>query len=333
LYFVLWICFGFRVSDFGQTLSGRKQETIMAEGTMTRTPGPGTGQPGRPAAVVDDTVSVMAPPGLVSIVVPCCGQLEFTRLLVPSLLRHSRPPYEVIFLDIGSLDGTAEYLAGLAAGASVPVQIVRTPTDLGIPSACAEALGRAKGQFLVLLNNDTLVTEGWLHQLVSLASMSLAIGMVGPMSNYAAPPQLIETVPYRIGPKRSPQGRVGGITKEPYVETQAVDAFAHKWREEYKGKWIETDRLGGFCLLIKREVLSKIGLPEKESASRNSKPQSSFPKGSTPSSDGLGLELFDTDVLSARARQAGYTLAVCKDLFIHHFGSRTFAHGAPVAPG
>ena len=44
------------------------------------------------------------------------------------------------------------------------------------------------------------------------------------------------------------------------------------------------------------------------------------------------LGLFDTDILSAKARQAGYALAVCRDLFIHHFGTRTFAHGAATPP-
>ena len=61
----------------------------------------------------EQQISVVSPPGLVSILVPCCGQLEYTRLCVPSVLRHSRPPFELIFLDIGSLDGTAEYLAGV----------------------------------------------------------------------------------------------------------------------------------------------------------------------------------------------------------------------------
>ena len=41
------------------------------------------------------------------------------------------------------------------------------------------------------------------------------------------------------------------------------------------------------------------------------------------------LGLFDTDILSAKAQEAGFTLACCRDLFIHHFGTRTFAHGAP----
>src|SRR2546428_521183 len=51
---------------------------------------------------------------LVSILIPCCGMLEYTKLLVPSILKNTRPPYELLFIDIGSLDGTADYLAGVA---------------------------------------------------------------------------------------------------------------------------------------------------------------------------------------------------------------------------
>ena len=64
---------------------------------------------------------------LVSILVPCCGMLEYTKLLIPSILRHTRPPYELIFIDIGSLDGTAEYLAGVATiHPTIRVEVVRT---------------------------------------------------------------------------------------------------------------------------------------------------------------------------------------------------------------
>ncbi len=250
-------------------------------------------------------VSVASSPGLVSILVPCCGMLEYTKLCVPSLLKQSRPPFELIFLDIGSLDGTAEYLAGLAAAAPVRVEVVRTATDLGINEVCQEALARARGDYLVLLNNDTVVTNAWLNQLVGLVSMSPAIGLVGPMSNYAAPPQLVETVPYRVGP------RPGGRRDEAaLVDVEAVERFALDHREQNKGKWVQVERLGGFCLLLKREVLARIG----------------------PLEPWTDLSLFDTDILSARARQAGYTLACCRDLFIHHFGTRTFAHGAPAPP-
>jgi GT2 family glycosyltransferase len=284
---------------------------------------PGNRSPAADRLAQEQPLSVATPSGLASIVVPCCGQLEYTKLCVPSLLKHTRQPFELIFLDIGSLDGTAEYLAGLAAAAPIRVEMVRTATDLGIGDAVQDALRLARGEFVVLLNNDALVTDGWLNQLTGLAQMTPAIGLVGPMSNYAAPPQLVEKVPYRIvGSGRwavgsgttvgSGQGAVdsrqrgGGI-----VDVGAVDAFARQWREEHKGKWVEAERLGGFCLLIKREVLKRIGHLREAG----------------------DLALFDTDLLCQKARQAGFTLACCKDLFVHHFGTRTFAHGAPMLDG
>jgi O-antigen biosynthesis protein len=257
---------------------------------------------------LDQPVSVLAPPRLVSVLVPCCGQLEYTNLCVPSGLHHSRSPYELIFLDIGSLDGTAEYLAGIKAAAPVRIEVVRTPTDLGIPQACSEAVAQARGQYVVLLNNDTVVTDAWLEQLIGLANLSPAVGLVGPMSNYAAPPQLVETVPYRIGPRKVQRGPDHAASVEPLVQAEAVNAFAKQWREQHRGKWQEVERLGGFCLLVRREVLGRI---DKAAMA-------------------AGLGLFDTDVLSELARKAGFTLACCRDLFVHHFGSRTFAHGAPV---
>jgi GT2 family glycosyltransferase len=254
-----------------------------------------------------DKMSVLAQPGLVSILIPCCGMLEYTKLCVPSVLRHSREPFELIFIDIGSLDGTAEYLAGLKTAAQLRIEAVRTATDLGISDAVNQAIKLALGEYLVLLNNDTVVTDAWLNQLVGLASMSPAIGLVGPMSNYAAPPQLVETVSYRFGLKRRASLRGFVEENEALIDRDEVNRFAWELREKNKGKWLEAERLGGFCLLLKRQVLDKIGSLERWT----------------------DLSLFDSDILSGKARQAGFTLAVCRDLFIHHFGTRTFAHGAP----
>ncbi len=257
----------------------------------------------------EKAIPVVGP--LVSIVVPCCGMLEYTKLCVPAILEHTRPPFELVFLDIGSLDGTAEYLAGVATvQRHLRVEVVRTPTDLGIKDACREALDRARGDFLVLLNNDTVVTNGWLNQLLGLVNFSPAVGMAGPMSNYAAPPQFVECVPYRIGPKKLGrlEGRFGA--SEALVDVHAVESFAREFRDKHKGKWMESERLGGFCLLLKREVYQRVTQ------------QGDLDKWTD-------LSLFDTDILSVKARQAGYTLAVCRDLFVHHFGARTFAAGAP----
>src|SRR5215468_1544810 len=74
-------------------------------------------------------------PGLASVVVPCFGQLELLRLCAPRLLRHTRAPCELLFLDVGSLDGTAEYLDGLAAAAPLPVEVVHADPGLSLPAA------------------------------------------------------------------------------------------------------------------------------------------------------------------------------------------------------
>jgi GT2 family glycosyltransferase len=258
---------------------------------------------------VEKPVAAVNP--LVSILVPCCGMLEYTKLCVPSILKHSRQPFELIFLDIGSLDGTAEYLVGVATVQSgIRVEIVRTPTDLGIGDACKEALGKARGEYIVLLNNDTVVTNGWLNQLIGLVNSSPTLGLVGPMSNYAAEAQLAERISYRIGPRKD--HRLG--SNQGLVDVEAVEIFARDFREQNKGKWIKTDRLGGFCLLLKREVLKRLNSQGQLDAWSD-------------------LSLFDTDILSAKAQQAGYQLAICRDLFVHHFGTRTFAHGAPTPAG
>jgi hypothetical protein len=56
---------------------------------------------------------------------------------------------------------------------------------------------------------------------------------------------------------------------------------------------------------------------------------SSFPSPNPGLDEWTDLSLFDTDIVSAKARQEGFTAVVCRDMFIHHFGTRTFAHGAP----
>jgi len=272
--------------------------------------------------------------GLASVIVPCWNQLEFTRQCIAALVRCTRPPWELIVVNNASTDDTAVYLAGVQDAAAVPVTVVANTTNRGFPAAVNQGLKVARGEYLVLLNNDVVVTDGWLDQLIGLANAKTTgetergagnamvglppsppltppsqggericsssggvdaldspsqkrgsgstIGLVGPMSNYAAPPQSVEGVSYR--------------------NLDEMPAFARRWRDEHRGKWFTVRKLSGFCLLIKRAVYETVGgLDER-----------------------FGLGLFDDDDLAERARRAGFTLAVTRDLFVHHFGSRTF---------
>jgi GT2 family glycosyltransferase len=54
--------------------------------------------------------------------------------------------------------------------AHVPVTVVSNATNLGFPAAINQGLRLARGEYLVLLNNDVVVTDGWLGQLIGLAN-------------------------------------------------------------------------------------------------------------------------------------------------------------------
>ncbi len=66
---------------------------------------------------------------------------------------------------------------------------------------------------------------------MALAAYRLrSIGLVGPMSNFAAPPQLVEDVTYR--------------------DIAEMQEFARRWREEHRKQWFTVPKLSGFCLLM-----------------------------------------------------------------------------------
>jgi GT2 family glycosyltransferase len=183
------------------------------------------------------------PRGLASVIVPCFSQLEFTRHCLTALFRHTRAPWELIVVDNGSTDGTAMYLAGVQDASPVPITVVSNPANRGYASAVNHGLTAALGDFLVLLDNDAVVTDGWLDQLVALAGADPTIGLTGPMSNAAMVPQLVEHV--------------------PYADLERMPAFASNWRDQHRGQWFTVGRLSGFCLLMKRAVYDKVrGLDE-----------------------------------------------------------------------
>src|SRR5580658_1228965 len=110
--------------------------------------------------------------GLASIIIPCWNQLDFTRQCVRALLRHTRPPWELIVINNGSTDGTGDYLAGLQDASPVPATVVANSINRGFPGAINQGLSEARGEYLVLMNNDVVVTDGWLDQLVALTAIS-----------------------------------------------------------------------------------------------------------------------------------------------------------------
>jgi GT2 family glycosyltransferase/tetratricopeptide (TPR) repeat protein len=221
---------------------------------------------------------------LASLIILCCNELDYTELCLQSVLRHTRAPYELILVNNGSSDGTAAYLESLRAKPGpVLVEVIHNAENVGFPKGCNQGLKHAQGRFLVFLNNDTIVTPGWLEGLITWAVHdNLRVGLVGPTSNYCPPPQHV------------PLG---------YADAPSLQAFAARRRRDFAGKALQVERLTGFCLLARREVLEDIGSFDER----------------------YGAGFFDDDDLCVRACRAGFHLLVAQGVYIHHFGSRTFA--------
>ena len=108
--------------------------------------------------------------GLASIIVPSCNPLESTWHCIAALMRYTRRPWELIVVNDGSSDETSAYLESVRDAVSVPVTVITNVTSRGIAAAINQGLKAARGEYLVLLNNDVVVTDGWLGQLIALAN-------------------------------------------------------------------------------------------------------------------------------------------------------------------
>jgi GT2 family glycosyltransferase len=133
-------------------------------------------------------VSVVAPTGApadVSAVVVTHNGLVFTRLCLESVLAsRSIPNLEVIVVDNGSTDGTHDYLHRLAERDS-RFCLINNGRNLGFAAAVNRGLAAARGEVLVVLNNDTIVPPSALSILRRRLD-DHSVGLVGPVSNEAS---------------------------------------------------------------------------------------------------------------------------------------------------
>jgi GT2 family glycosyltransferase/glycosyltransferase involved in cell wall biosynthesis len=111
----------------------------------------------------------------VSIVIPVFNQFHFTQACLASLQEHQGTErFEVIVVDDCSTDGTAESVPPMPG-----VVYLRNETNSGFIASCNHGAEKARGEYLVFLNNDTLVTPGWLTALLDTFSEEPRAGIVG----------------------------------------------------------------------------------------------------------------------------------------------------------
>ena len=173
-----------------------------------------------------------------SIVIVTHDCLVFTRFCLATVLANtpSEPAYEIIVVDNASGDGTVDYLGDLAERQPL-LRLLLNTTNRGFAPAVNQGLDLARGDVLVLLNNDTLVPPGWLAGLAQhLAQPS--VGLIGPLTNSAGNEAQVE-VPY---------GTFGGF-----------EQFAADRARTAAGLRFDIPMLTMFCLAMRRDMYEKLG--------------------------------------------------------------------------
>ena len=164
------------------------------------------------------------------IVIPVYDQARYTQACVESIFAHTLIPFRLIIVDDASKERqTTDYLEDLKRHESARVLVLRLEKNQGYVGAVNHGLEKTSAQFVVVMNNDTLVYPGWLTEMICVAQKDPAIGLVNPQWE----------VPKRF------RGRL-----DLYVARHVVSQ---------RGRFIETDWVRGFCYLTKRCVIEKIG--------------------------------------------------------------------------
>jgi len=206
---------------------------------------------------------------------------EATVPCLDSIFRHTgNEDYEVIVVDNNSSDGSPGYLTELA-GREPRLRCVLNTVNRGFAGGNNDGIRAASGTILVLLNNDTQVSEGWLAGLRASLREDGTIGLVGPVSNAVGNEQKIFT---------------SGVTPADILSEGAA------WVRHSRGDAFETERLGFFCVALRRETADTVGLLD----------------------EAFDLGFYEDDDYCLRVRKAGYRLVCREDVFVYHRGSSSF---------
>ncbi|MBA4407000.1 hypothetical protein C0389_06980, partial [bacterium] len=116
-------------------------------------------------------------PPKVSIVLIAYNQFDYTKKCIESIIKHTKVSYEIILIDNNSSDDTVKNITKKFP----EIRLIRNSENLGFPAAANQGITASLGDYVLLLNNDTVVTENWLEKMTELSDNNNRIGIVGPI--------------------------------------------------------------------------------------------------------------------------------------------------------
>lgn len=177
-----------------------------------------------------------------AIIMPIYRGVKVTQACIESVLAHRNPDTDLLVL-LNDCSPDPAMASMLATYSRQPNLLLLTnPTNLGFIGTVNRGMVVTNGLDVLLLNADTVLHAGGLDELVNIAYASPEIGTVTALSNNAT------IFSYPCAQHRK--------TALDDISWPALAALALK---ENRGRFCDVPTGHGFCLLIKNEVIQRIG--------------------------------------------------------------------------
>lgn len=173
-----------------------------------------------------------------SIIIPVFNKIEYTFQCLRSLIQEiDLSEHEIIVVNNASSDETERVLSYFKD----IVRVINNETNMGFVDACNAGARVARGEYLVFLNNDTVVLQGWLKNLLDTIEGDSTVGAVGSLFLY--PDGLIQ--------------EAGGIVWKD------GGAFHYGWGKSPENRKYtfarEVDYCSGASLLVRKDIFDRLG--------------------------------------------------------------------------
>ena len=228
----------------------------------------------------------------IEIIIPIFNSLEDFQQCISSVIKYASNS-RIILINDSSNNVTTQYLRKLAFTNDF-IYLVENYKNMGYTKSINRGLKLSTSKYVITLNSDTIVSKGWLNKMVNVFNTYQNVGIVGPLSNAAT---------WQNIPMLKDANNRFVVNDLP--ENFTVGSMA-SLIEKYSNKvYPKVDLLNGFCMMIKREVIEKIGYMDEEF----------FPLGYGEETD-----------YCIRAKKAGFDLRIADNVYIYHAKSKSFGN-------
>lgn len=212
--------------ELDATLRVRRIETARANIWVAR------------AAVMREAIRDAHPK--VSVIVVSYDNAELTRACIDSVLRNSvHPRLELIVIDNASTDGSVEMLQAID---DPRVRVLLNQENAGFSAANNQGLRAADGEYLVLLNNDTVVPRGWLPRMLRHLD-DPQVGLTVAATNFSGNESRVPV---------------------PYSTIEEMHPFAEAYMVEHDGQRFDIAVAAMYCVGMRRDVYELLGPLDEE---------------------------------------------------------------------